>query len=246
MNMNKKKAKKALAGAPAWMVTYSDLVTLLLTFFVLLMSMANMDPVKFLKVANSMRSAFGIVGKIERVDITPEVINIAPLPEKDMAQRVYKRIQLQLNQLKLNEDITLVLDRGAVVLRVDDTLLFASGRSDILPVAFPLLRKIAELVRPLPFHLRAEGHTDSVGSAEANWDLSMVRASSVVKFFATEKLFPLDRMAAVGYGSQRPIAPNDTPENRALNRRVEFILESMGGYTQKLPYLIDAREQLPF
>ena len=74
----------------------------------------------------------------------------------------------------------------------------------------------------------------------------MARASSVVKFFAAEKLFPLDRMAAVGYGSQRPIAPNDTPENRALNRRVEFILESMGGYTEKLPYLIDAREQLPF
>ena len=167
MNMNKKKAKKALAGAPAWMVTYSDLVTLLLTFFVLLMSMANMDPVKFLKVANSMRSAFGIVGKIERVDITPEVINIAPLPEEDMAQRVYKRIQLQLNQLKLNEDITLVLDRGAVVLRVDDTLLFASGQSDILPAAFPMLRKIAEMVRPLPFHLRTEGHTDSVGSAAA-------------------------------------------------------------------------------
>jgi len=174
------------------------------------------------------------------------VINIAPLPEEDMAQRVYKRIQFQLNQVKLNKDITLVLDRGAVVLRVNNTLLFTPGRSDILPEALPMLRKIAELVRPLPFHLRTEGHTDSVGSVEANWDLSMARASTVVKFFAAEKLFPLDRMAAVGYGSQRPIVPNDTPENRALNRRVEFILESMGGYTEQLPYLIDAREQFPF
>jgi len=244
--MSYKKPKKSAKGAPAWMVTYGDLVTLLLTFFVLLLSMANMDPVKFLKVANSMRSAFGIVGKIDTVDIAPKVINIAPLPEEDMAQRVYKRIQFQLNQVKLNKDITLVLDRGAVVLRVNNTLLFTPGRSDILPEALPMLRKIAELVRPLPFHLRTEGHTDSVGSVEANWDLSMARASTVVKFFAAEKLFPLDRMAAVGYGSQRPIVPNDTPENRALNRRVEFILESMGGYTEQLPYLIDAREQFPF
>jgi chemotaxis protein MotB len=244
--MNNKKTKKSAEGAPAWMVTYSDLVTLLLTFFVLLLSMANMDPIKFLKVANSMRSAFGIIGKVETIDIAPKVINIAPLPENDMAQRVYKRIQTQLNRLKLDRDITLVIDRGAVVLRVDNTLLFNPGRADIQPAAFPMLRHIADLVRPLPFHLRTEGHTDSVGNEDANWDLSMDRATAVVKFLASEKLYPLDRMAAVGYGSQRPIAPNDTPENRALNRRVEFILESMGGYNEKLPYLIDAREQFPF
>jgi chemotaxis protein MotB len=244
--MNNKKAKKSPEGAPAWMVTYSDLVTLLLTFFVLLLSMANMDPIKFLKVANSMRSAFGIIGSVDTLDIAPQVINIAPLPENDMAQRVYKRIQVQLNRLKLDKNITLVIDRGAVVLRVEDTLLFAPGRSNIQPAALPVLRHIADLVRPLPFHLRTEGHTDSVGNENDNWDLSMDRAGSVLKFFAAEKLFPLDRMAAVGYGSQRPIAPNDTPENRALNRRVEFILESMGSYNEKLPYLIDASEQIPF
>jgi len=244
--MNNKKAKKSSDGAPAWMVTYSDLVTLLLTFFVLLLSMANMDPIKFVKVANSMKSAFGIIGKIDSVEVAPKVINIAPKIENDMAQRVYKRIQAQLNQLKLDKDIILVLDRGAVVLRVDNTLLFAPGRTNILPAAFPMLRHIADLVRPLPFHLHTEGHTDSTGNEDANWDLSMDRATSVLKFFASEKLYPLERMAAVGYGSQRPIAPNDTPENRALNRRVEFILESIGSYTDKLPYLIDASEQLPF
>lgn len=244
--MNNKKAKKLSYSAPSWMVTYCDLVTLLLTFFVLLLSMANMDPIKFLKAANSMKTAFGIIGKIDSVDIAPKVINIAPKIENDMAQRVYKRIQVQLNRLKLDKDIILALDRGAVVLRVDNTLLFASGRTDILPAAFPMLRHVAELVRPLPFHLRTEGHTDSSGNEEANWDLSMDRATAVLKFFANENLYPLDRMAAMGYGSQRPLSPNDTPENRALNRRVEFILESMGRYNEKLPYLIDASEQLPF
>lgn len=244
--MSGKKTKKAAAGAPAWMVTYSDLVTLLLTFFVLLLSMANMDPVKFLKVANSMRSAFGIIGNIESVDIAPKIIYTAPVADKDMAQRVYKRLEMQINRLQLNKDITLVTDRGAVVLRVDNTLLFEPGRSVVKPEAYLILRKVAELVRPLPFHLRTEGHTDSTGNENTNWDISMARAISVLKFFSTEKLFPLDRMSAAGYGSQHPIAPNDTPENQALNRRVEFILESTGSYTEELPYLIDAREQFPF
>jgi chemotaxis protein MotB len=244
--MNGKKSKKTAPSAPAWMVTYSDLVTLLLTFFVLLLSMANMDPVKFLKVANSMRSAFGIVGNVEGLDITPKVINIAPVHDKDMAQRVYKRIQTQLNKLQLNKDIILVVDRGAVVLRVDSMLLFAHGQSDILPAAYPTLRKVADLVRPLPFHLRVEGHTDSTGDEKVNWDISMDRATSVIKFFMAGKLLPLDRMSAAGYGAQRPIVPNDTPGNRALNRRVEFVLESVGSYTKELPFLIDAREQFPF
>jgi chemotaxis protein MotB len=244
--MRGKKIKKAAAGAPAWMVTYSDLVTLLLTFFVLLLSMANMDPQKFLKVANSMRSAFGVIGNVEGIDIAPKIIHTAPVVDNDMAQRVYKRIEVQINRLQLNKDITLVIDRGAVVLRVDNTLLFAPGRFDIKSEAYPMLRKVADLVRPLPFHLRTAGYTDATGNENTNWDLSMARAVSVVKFFSVENLFPLDRMSAVGYGSQHPIAPNDTPANQALNRRVEFTLESMGSYTEELPYLIDAREQFPF
>jgi chemotaxis protein MotB len=241
-----KKEKKPPVGAPAWMVTYSDLVTLLLTFFVLLISMANMDPIKFLKVANSMRSAFGIIGNIESVDIAPKIIHTAPVAEDDMAQRVYKRIEEQINRLQLNKDIKLVVDRGAVVLRVDSTLLFDPGESTIKHEAYPLLRKVAALVKPLPFHLRTEGHTDNTGNESTNWDISMGRAMSVVRFFATEDLMPLDRISAAGFGSQKPVAPNDTPENQALNRRVEFLLESTGSYTEELPYLIDAKEQFPF
>ncbi len=228
------------------MVTYSDLVTLLLTFFVLLLSMANMDPVKFLKVANSMRTAFGIIGTADSLDIAPNVIDIAPLVENDMAQRVYKRIQVQLNRLKIDKDITLAVDRGAVVLRVNSIVLFEPGKTKVKPEAYPLLRQVAELVHPLPLHIRAEGHTDNSGSEDANWDISVARAVSTIKFFTKENLLPLDRVSAVGYGSQHPIAPNDSPGDMALNRRVEFVLESIGSYTEELPYLIDARNQLPF
>lgn len=230
------------------MVTYSDMVTLLLTFFVLLLSMAQMDKVKFLKVANSFRSAFGIVGTQDSVDIVPTIIETGSKTE-DLVQRVYRRLETQLNELKLNEDITLAKDRGAVVLRLADAVLFEAGKWELKPEAREVLAGVAELVRPLPLHLRAEGHTDDLpfeSDELTNWDLSMMRAVTIVKYFETNKLFPLDRMSAVGYGSQHPLVPNNSPENRAINRRVEFVLESVGGYSEELPYLINARDQFPF
>lgn len=242
----KKKTKKEPDGAPAWLVTYSDLVMLLLTFFVLLLSMATTDPIKFRMVAHSMRRALGITGIIDSVDIAPQTINIAPKPESDLAQRVYKRIQGQLNQLKLNKDIILVWDRGTVILRVNSIVLFDEGRTEVSPKAYPLLRSVAALVSPLPLHLRVEGHTDNIGSEETNWDLSVARAVSVIKIFSRGELLPLERISAVGYGSQQPLVPNDSAENRALNRRVEFVLESIGPYTEEPPFLIDARRQAPF
>ena len=74
----------------------------------------------------------------------------------------------------------------------------------------------------------------------------MARSVSVLKYFQKNDLLPLNRMSAVGYGAEKPLVPNDSPENRAKNRRVEFVLESLGDYREELPYLIDANEQLPF
>ncbi|MCP3178400.1 flagellar motor protein MotB [Desulfuromonas sp. KJ2020] len=244
-----KKPKKKQEGAPAWMVTYSDLVTLLLTFFVLLLSMASMDRIKFSAASNSLKGAFGIMGGKQQTEIAPPaIIDFSPIDD-DMFQRVYKRILEQLNRLRLDKTITLVKDRGAIVLRVNEAILFDVGQTEVKPAAYPVLRKVADMVRPLPMQLRVEGHTDDVPVASGqrtNWDISVQRAVSVLKFLQQEDLFPLDRMAAVGYGEQKPLAPNDSDENRALNRRVEFVLESMGKHQEKLPYLIDAKDQMPF
>lgn len=245
----KKKAKPCEVGAPAWMVTYSDLVTLLLTFFVLLLSMANLDQLKFNAASESIKQAFGVVGTVEDSPLSPpKLIQINPV-QGDLIHQVYKRIEKEVTRLKLDKDIKLVKDRGAVVLRVNDSVLFDAGNADLKPAALSLLSKIADLVRPLPFHLRTEGHTDDTpfgGGQLSNWDLSMIRAVNVVKYFAQNDLFPLDRISAAGYGSYKPVVPNDSPENRAMNRRVDFILESQGGYTEDLPYLIDVHDQFPF
>lgn len=241
-----RKAKKKPPGAPMWIVTYSDMVTLLLTFFVLMLSMANMDQVKFKKAADSLAGAFGVMGSSDKTEVTtPKVVSFTPVND-DFTSQVYRRLKTKLRELKLNKKIKLVKDRGAVVLRIDESILFTSGQKTLHPEAYPVLRKVAELVRPLPLKLKVEGHTDNRGDELANWDLSVGRAVSVLRFLASNQLVPLNRLAATGYGSQKPLFPNNSVREQALNRRVEFVLESQGDPDQDLPYLIDAREQAPF
>lgn len=241
-----KKIKCPPPGAPMWMTTFSDLVTLLLTFFVLLLSMANMDQAKFQQASDSLAGAFGVLGSSDKTEVTiPRVVTFSPVND-DFTSQVYRRLRTKLRELKLNKKIKLVKDRGAVVLRIDEAVLFKSGQRYLQPEAEPILRKVAELIRPLPLNLKIEGHTDDVGDEINNWDLSVNRAVSVLRYFATKQLVPLNRMSATGYGSQKPLFPNTSERERALNRRVEFVLESQGDPDQELPYLMDAKDQAPF
>ncbi len=249
-NGRKNKRKSGGGGAPAWMTTYSDMVTLLLTFFVLLLSMAEMDKIKFRQAVGSLRGAFGITetkksSDSNSVSIIPKVGTIP----YDMVQKVYHQVEMRIKNLELDKDVELAEDRGALVLRVTENILFDAGSSDLKKDAHPVLRKVAKLVSPLPFDVRIEGHTDDSPFGkfnQTNWDLSVHRAMAVLKYFAQNELLALDRLSAVGYAEQRPLVPNDTVENRALNRRVEFVLEFGEDYRQNLPYLIDSSEQLPF
>jgi len=247
--MARKKQKKQPAGAPAWMVTYSDMVTLLLTFFVLLLSMANLDKRKFFDALGSLKGAFGFLQSSSVSEINkPQVISYAPMDD-DYVSRLYNRVQAMLTRLRIDRDIDLVQDRGAVILRVKDAILFEAGSTTLRPEAGPVLREIAGLVQPLPLLLRIEGHTDDQPPSDpavTNWDISVQRAVTVLKFFAAEDLLPLDRLSAVGYGDRRPVAPNLGNEQKALNRRGEFVLENLNQYQDTLPYLIDAADQLPF
>jgi chemotaxis protein MotB len=246
----KKKIKNGAPGAPAWMTTYSDMVTLLLTFFVLLLSMAELDKLKFNEAVVSLRGAFGIVQSKTIKDAPSEIVvpRVAAIPY-DMLQRVYKQVVMNIEKLELDKDIEVVKDRGAMVLRVTENVLFAPGSSNLKKEAGPVLRKVADLIAPLPFEVRIEGHTDNTSykdSWNANWELSAFRAIAVLKYFAENKLLSLDRLSAVGYGEHRPLVSNDSIENKALNRRVEIVLEFGGDFRETLPYLIDSSEQLPF
>jgi chemotaxis protein MotB len=222
-------------GLPMWMATFSDLVTLLLTFFVLLLSMASMDPTKFVQAKSSIESAFGWRTTAAPV---PFSLPIIPSPPKSKPTPIpseapiphFKRIQTDLEMSKLTDQVEAIQkDNDSIILRINDSVLFDQGQTALNPSSYPVLRKIADIVRPLPMSLRIEGHTDDspvhTGTL-TNWDLSVARAVSVMAFFNRGDLFPLDRMAAAGYGDTRPVVPNTSAENKAKNRRVDFVLRS--------------------
>ncbi|MCF6180154.1 MAG: OmpA family protein, partial [Geopsychrobacter sp.] len=111
---------------------------------------------------------------------TPRFVTYAPVDD-DLVSRVYRRLRSKIHELKLNKKITLVKDRGAVILRIDEAVLFQSGERRLNPSAYPVLRKVAELVRPLSFNMKIEGHTDNQGEELENWDLSVARAVAVLR-----------------------------------------------------------------
>jgi chemotaxis protein MotB len=231
-----KKRPECVVGAPLWMVTFADMVTLFLTFFVLLVSMATLDRVKFSAAAFSIQNAFGVGAgsssqtefKIQSVPSVPST-QFAPI-ERDSVDKIKKRIETEMKALNMQKSVGLIQkDDDTIILRLDEAILFQRNQSKVSPEAYPLLRQIADIIRPIPMRLRIEGHTDDTvdpKSTRDNWDLSVDRSVSVLRFLTKSDLLPLDRMSAVGYGPDRPIAPNTSEQNRALNRRVDFILRA--------------------
>ncbi|MBW1635196.1 MAG: flagellar motor protein MotB [Deltaproteobacteria bacterium] len=230
----KENGRKCQPRMPIWMITYADLVTLLLTFFILLMSMANMDPVKFSKASGSIRDALGIHGGYAKTEFTIPVLTSPPIARfspvhPQTTQKIYEHIKSRISSLRLSDNIGLLKKNGdSIILRVNDSILFKAGQDKITFSAEHTLRTIAELIGPLPMSLRIEGHTDDTGESKegfSNWDLSVARSISVLRFFSKRDLLSLDRMASVGYGSTRPIVSNKDEASRAANRRVDFVLQ---------------------
>ncbi|MBM9602979.1 OmpA/MotB family protein [Desulfopila inferna] len=234
----KQKRSSPSRGAPMWMVTYSDLVTLLLTFFVLLLSMASLDPVRFTQASSSLKDAFGMHANPAQVEFeipvlpSPPVTKFSPM-QNEMTVKIYRRIKTRIDADNLSQEIDIINKDGeTIILRVKDTILFDPGETKISPQSYQLLRYIADIIRPLPLRLRIEGHTDSLSESGAElgeWDVSMARAVSVMRFLKKGALLPLDRMSAIGYGPDKPISISNTPEGRRQNRRVDFVLRAKTG-----------------
>ena len=195
--------------------------------------MASMDPVRFTKASSSLKHALGVPSEPTPVDytmpITPSlpITKFTPLLQQN-TKKVHEKIQNQIEALRMSSDVeTINTEENTIILRLHDSILFEANQTQITPKAYMTLRQITDIVRPLPVLIRIEGHTDNSptrNNALTNWDMSIGRAVSVLRFFVQSDLLELDRMSAVGYGPDRPIVPNTTDENRAKNRRVDFVL----------------------
>lgn len=227
-------------GAPAWMATFSDLCTLLLTFFVLLLSFANMDIKNFRVAMGSVKEAMGVdvtfKGDFEARSTTPiemsttqAVSYIAVNDLEKIAKAALKLVKKMVKDRKLSDKVEVLGTSRGIVLRTKDHLLFDPGSYEVRDRGHDALSLIADLMSDFSGDLEIQGHTDNVpigtGGVDSNWELSTSRATSVLRFLTAEHKIPLARIHVAGYADTRPVAPMDTEAGRALNRRVEFVFE---------------------
>lgn len=233
-----KKAPPPPPGAPLYMATYGDMVTLVLCFFVLLFAMSSVDAQKFQKALISLRGSLGVLrgGKTTEESQQPhrsgEVgkdAGSAPRFEMD-TRHVAHTINSYLRAEGLDKSIQVSINQRGVSVSISDQFLFASGSAELRSEGQRALYKIAMLVRDKVPAVAVEGHTDSVpllgGMYRNNWGLSSMRAAVVASYLETAGGIDPLKLQAVGFASYQPIVPNDTPEHRALNRRVDLVFLS--------------------
>jgi len=232
--MGEKKKKCPPVGAPAWMCTFADMMSLLLCFFVLLLSFANMDETKFEMVAGSLEQAFG--SQRERPllgDPAGQNMISMEFPGKPIDLTVQVRIIQSMEQEVKDGLIEVEEDENGVTVRVKESVAFDSGRAAIKPQFKTVLDKLGKLFVKMNVDIEVSGHTDNMplkkkDDFSSNWGLSTARAVNVVEYWVKNYKIPASRLSAVGYADGHPLVSNDTVFGRAKNRRVEFKVRGKG------------------
>ena len=235
-------AQGAVPADPnAWMVTFGDLIMLLLTFFVLLLTMKSMDSGKMRTIFNVGSATQGPMAHSGLSGRSSLISDGQYAPKSDTVRDsvlVAAGVDLMdgIQRLKSeNPDMAAVLellavseDHRGVVISLESDHLFASGEADIRPRMRPILEGIKQTLRFAANDILIMGHTDrrpvTDGRFRSNWELSFRRALSVYEVLTAPPGLDPEHLAVGGYGDRRPLVGNDTPQNRARNRRVEFIL----------------------
>ncbi|WP_034327506.1 flagellar motor protein MotB [Alkaliphilus transvaalensis] len=229
--------EEAPKGAPLWMTTYGDMVTLLLCFFVLLFSFSEIDVQKFQAIIQSFQGSLGILDSGRSVN--PDTL-AGELPTDERSQEQQEEDLLKLKDLLeefliergLDTDILVTLEMRGLVLRFQDNVLFDSGSAIIKEPSKEVLIYLSEFLEDEEFEskfVRIEGHTDTDplrrnSRFETNWELSVARAANVVRFLVEEMELEPRRFSASGYGEYHPVTSNETETGKAKNRRVDIVI----------------------
>ncbi|RKL66750.1 flagellar motor protein MotS [Salipaludibacillus neizhouensis] len=252
--MNRRPQSREDKGAPKWMVTFSDLMTLILVFFIMLFSMSVVDANKFRAIAESFQDravfdGFPSVIPFENpsdnaevnddTDESPDPFEETTDPFEAYIDEDEEKMNQELDNLmddvneflevnELTEEISASRDDRGVVLVLQEQALFESAAAEIIPDAYPFLDKVGTLLDTIPNMVKVEGHTDSrpISTAQfpSNWELSGARASSIIRYLVDSESLAPERFLAVGYGDTRPVVPNTTVDNLQQNRRIVIVI----------------------
>ncbi len=231
---DKQKCPECKEGAPEYMLTYGDMMTLLLCFFVLLLSMSTIDAKKFEIAATSFQNALnGVLEELPTVAVHKEILQ-PKLGGDEQNKRIAMEAALEIKEAvkreELDEAVKVEVTESGIAIKILDPIGFDVGKAEIRPELAFLLDKLIEVVNKTPGReIRVEGHTDNTPIRTrrfpSNWELSAARALTVVKFLYNQGKMDPAKLSAVGYGEYRPVAPNDKEVNRSKNRRIEIFVE---------------------
>ncbi|MEW9198547.1 flagellar motor protein MotS [Bacillus velezensis] len=206
-------------GSPRWMVTFADLITLILVFFILLFSMSQIDAEKFQSAVSSIHTN-GSGGEPASSDKANEN------KEQDL---LLQNVKTYIKAHHLSSKLTAKRDERGVVLVLQEAVLFQTGKADVLKNAEPVLHQIAVLLKTIPNDIQVEGHTDSrrisTYQFPSNWELSSARAASVIRYFTANEDFSAKRFISAGYADTKPLKDNKSPGHMKENRRVEIVIK---------------------
>jgi len=228
-----------------WMVSYADFITLLFAFFVVMYALSTVNEGKYRVLSESMSTAFRNVEINTSTPLPPLIAPPIPVIQKpsavvkvsdaekqkqrDKMRNVAKEIlQVMAPLIEQGKVRVLETSRG-VTIEINDSILFSPGQALLQPALIKAMSGIAEVLAPTDFPITIEGHTDNVPIKTAqfpsNWELSAVRATTVLRLFADSGVAP-ERLTAIGYADTRPVEPNLLADGRARNRRVTILIDS--------------------
>lgn len=207
-----------------WLLTYSDMITLLMIFFIVMYSISTLNQTKFAMLANSLGLLEGtryIMGDKSGSDISEFVSGNKSV--NDIAIDISQYV----SQNNLQNYITTHIEERGIVISLKDSVFFAKGSADIAPERVNILKNIAAMIKPLPNYIRVEGYTDNLPmhteKFQSNWELSVIRATNVIHVLVENGVDP-KKIVAVGYGEYKPAFSNNNEENRRKNRRVDIVI----------------------
>lgn len=228
--MSRRKKKGDDVNTNGWMDTYADTITLLLTFFILLYSISAVDSEKLKQLNHALQSSLKGNTKVTEVkDIEDlEVKTKDPEHGNTEYEDLAKKLNNTIEKNGLTEVIKLRKEDRGIVLQLDETILFEPGKADLKENNKEVLETITTIINEHDNDVLIEGHTDNIPMNNkefaSNWELSAARALSAVTYFVHDKQIDPMRFSVKGYGEYKPLVPNDTPENRAINRRIDILM----------------------
>ncbi len=229
-----------------WLVSYADFITLLFAFFVVMYAVSSVNDQKYQALSESLLSAFsneGGVGVLQSVQplapssplLLPKTLSRerakeqALRQERDHMTAIARDILKVLSPLVRQGKVRVTQSPRGVNVEINASVLFAPATARLSADSIATLTAVAKVLQPQLYSIQVEGHTDNqpiaTGQFPSNWELSAVRASSVVRLFLAEGIHE-KRLVAIGHGSNLPLESNDTVEGRQRNRRVQVVILS--------------------